>query len=93
MNVSLTPELDGFIEQKVQSGMYQSASEVVRAGLRLLKERDDDKQSRLEQLRKEIDLGYAALERGEYIEFTSSDNMVAHIAREGKRRLAERQAK
>jgi antitoxin ParD1/3/4 len=40
MNVSLTPELEKFIENEVQGGMYQTASEVVRAGLRRLK---DDK--------------------------------------------------
>ena len=43
MNVSLTPELEQFIGRKVESGMYQTASEVVREGLRLLKKRDEDR--------------------------------------------------
>ena len=38
MNVSLTPELEKFVEQEVSSGLYQTASEVVRAGLRRLKQ-------------------------------------------------------
>ena len=38
MNVSLTPELEKFVAKEVDSGLYQTASEVVRAGLRLLKE-------------------------------------------------------
>ncbi len=38
MNVSLTPELDKFVKTEVGSGLYQTASEVVRAGLRRLKE-------------------------------------------------------
>lgn len=38
MNVSLTPELEKFVEKEVSTGLYQTASEVVRAGLRLLKE-------------------------------------------------------
>jgi antitoxin ParD1/3/4 len=38
MNVSLTPELTKFVEKEVESGFYQTASEVVRAGLRRLKE-------------------------------------------------------
>ena len=38
MNISLTPELEKFIEKEVGSGLYQTASEVVRAGLRRLKE-------------------------------------------------------
>lgn len=41
MNVSLTPELEKFVNDKVKSGMYYSASEVIREGLRLLKERDE----------------------------------------------------
>ncbi len=38
MNISLTPELAKFVEKEVESGLYQTASEVVRAGLRRLKE-------------------------------------------------------
>jgi len=37
MNVSLTPELKEFVEKEVDSGLYQTASEVIRAGLRRLK--------------------------------------------------------
>jgi antitoxin ParD1/3/4 len=38
MNVSLTPELEKFVAKEVGSGLYQTASEVIRAGLRRLKE-------------------------------------------------------
>jgi antitoxin ParD1/3/4 len=41
MNVSLTPELEKFVDGKVESGLYNNASEVVREALRLLKEHDD----------------------------------------------------
>ena len=47
MNVSLTPRLDGFVEEQVSSGRYRSASEVIREGLRLLEDRD--KQTKLIQ--------------------------------------------
>ena len=40
MNVSLTPPLENYIKAKVDSGMYASASEVIRAGLRALREQD-----------------------------------------------------
>ena len=40
MNVSLTPELEKFVDDKVESGLYNNASEVIREGLRLLKEND-----------------------------------------------------
>ena len=42
MNVSLTPELEKLVNEKVRSGLYQTASEVVREALRLLKQRDDE---------------------------------------------------
>jgi antitoxin ParD1/3/4 len=42
MNVSLTPELEKLVSQKVASGMYQTASEVMRDALRLLKKRDEE---------------------------------------------------
>jgi antitoxin ParD1/3/4 len=42
MNVSLTPELEALVNEKVRSGLYHTASEVVREALRLLKQRDDE---------------------------------------------------
>jgi antitoxin ParD1/3/4 len=57
MNVSLTRELEQFITEKVKSGRYTSASEVIRDSLRLLVERDQVYQLRLEELRREIQKG------------------------------------
>lgn len=60
MNVSLTPELEQLVNEKVESGLYQTASEVVREALRLLKERDHAR----EQLRADVQTGFDALARG-----------------------------
>jgi antitoxin ParD1/3/4 len=65
MNVSLTPELEQLVHQKVKSGRYLSASEVVREGLRLLEERDRLYKARLAELQKEITLGIESSDRGE----------------------------
>ncbi|NBJ13890.1 type II toxin-antitoxin system ParD family antitoxin [Microvirga arsenatis] len=46
-NVSLTPELEALVDNKVASGRYRSASEVVRAALRLL----DERERRIEQMK------------------------------------------
>ena len=67
MNVSLTPELEELITQKVRSGRYTSASEVIREGLRLLEEQDQIRQKRLEAIREKIDRGLAQLDNGEGI--------------------------
>ena len=57
MNVSLTPPLEEFVRRKVATGMYTSASEVVREALRLLDEQDQVRSVRLEQLRADIRRG------------------------------------
>ncbi|MBI1829271.1 MAG: type II toxin-antitoxin system ParD family antitoxin [Thaumarchaeota archaeon] len=57
MNVSLTPQLELFVKKKLDSGLYYSASEVIRDGLRLLEEKDQMREMKLAELRKEIQLG------------------------------------
>lgn len=57
INVNLTPQLEEMIRQKVDSGMYNSASEVVREALRLMDERDRERAARLRQLRQDIEEG------------------------------------
>jgi len=66
MNVSLTPELESLINQKVKSGRYNSASEVVREGLRLLNTRDEEHEAKLNALRAEIQKGADSLAAGRY---------------------------
>lgn len=68
MNVSLSPELEQLIEAKVKSGMYNSASEVIRAGLRLLQEQDELRQIRLRELKREVQQGLDEIERGEVVD-------------------------
>lgn len=64
MNVSLTPELEKFVGRKVESGLYNNASEVVREGLRLLKEHDE---IRL-KWREQIERGWLQAQRGELVD-------------------------
>lgn len=65
MNVSLTQELEALVAQKVRSGLYASASEVIREALRLLQEREQMRGARLDELRKEIAVGIAQAQRGD----------------------------
>ena len=85
MNVSLTPELEEMVSQKVESGLYNSASEVIREGLRLLKEQDELKRIRQEELRREVLKGYEQAQRGE-----SQLLDVETVKAEGRKRLAGR---
>jgi len=54
INVSLTPQLEDMIRKKVASGLYNSASEVVREALRLMEEHDRIRAVKLELLRQDI---------------------------------------
>jgi len=65
MNVSLTRELEKLVNERVRSGMYSSASEVIREALRLLNEQEELRRGRLEELRKEIRIGLDQANRGE----------------------------
>jgi antitoxin ParD1/3/4 len=72
MNVSLTPEQLRFIEQKVGTGRYRTAAEVVREGMRLLMEREIDEERRQtvwrEEVRRKIDEGYEESLRGKFVD-------------------------
>jgi len=74
MNISLTPELEKFIQDKVSSGMYTSASEVVRESLRLLHSYEELQEHRVEQLNREIDVGMQQLRSGKRISAKDSYN-------------------
>jgi len=68
MNVHLTPELETLVHNKVKSGRYNSASEVVREALRLFEQRDRIRELQLREVRRKIDQGWGSLERGEGID-------------------------
>ena len=91
MNVSLTQELEQIVNKKVSSGMYQTASEVVREGLRLLVERD----RRLESLRRDVRAGFEAIQRGKYTDYdaTTIQKLADRVNARGRKRLAALQAK
>jgi antitoxin ParD1/3/4 len=64
MNVSLTPQLEDYVKQKVAAGMYNSVSEVIREALRLLEERDAIKEMKLAALRRDLQEGIDELDQG-----------------------------
>ncbi|AFY32244.1 type II toxin-antitoxin system ParD family antitoxin [Calothrix sp. PCC 7507] len=68
MSISLTPELEQFIQSQISSGKYASTEEVILAGIKLLEERERIYQGRFEELKREIALGVEQLERGERLD-------------------------
>lgn len=86
MDISLTKELEVYVSQKVESGLYHSASEVIRDGLRLMKERDELHQSKLAELREEIAIGIDQADRGQVQPF--NEETTARVKARGRKRLA-----
>ncbi len=66
MNVSLNPYFDDFINEKVKSGKYNSASEVIRAALRLLEVQEQEQKAQIEYFKNKIREG---IDSGEAVEW------------------------
>lgn len=82
MNVNLSPHLEAMVKNKVASGRYTSASEVVREALRLMEQQDQLRALQLQQLRQDIQEGLVS---GEPMPWNPEA-----IKAEGRRRLEAR---
>jgi antitoxin ParD1/3/4 len=87
MNVSLTPEMERWVQQKVSSGFYTSASEVIREALRELFYRETLESKTLGNLRDALQTGCTAADRGELQEWTPAVTEELKVLA-GKRRQA-----
>ena len=72
-NISLTAEQDAFVQEVVEAGEYQNASEAIRDALRALQLRRKEDSLRLKALRAHIKAGTDALERGEFTEVDDAE--------------------
>ena len=78
-NVVLTDHQAALVEQLVQSGRYQNASEVLREGLRMVEQRDAEDAYRLAALRKAAQVGIADLDAGRFKTFESKQGLRDHL--------------
>ena len=87
MNVSLTEELEDLVRRRVESGQYRSATEVIRAGLRLLEREEKNRETRIAAMRAKVEEGIAQAERGELL---GGEEAIARVMRRAaaKKRLA-----
>lgn len=81
MHVSLTPKLEAMVREKVESGLYNNASEVVREALRLMQEHDAIRRLKLERLRDELAKGEADLAAGRVTTLAGDDELRGFFAR------------
>ena len=85
MNVSLTPELEKWVQTKVKSGLYGSSSEVVRDALRVLHQFEEERHRRFASLRSEVQIGLEQLNAGRSKKMDSS--FVEGLKKRGRERL------
>lgn len=73
MHISLTETLEKWVREKVESGLYSNASEVIREALRERIRAERTEGESLEALRAQIDVGLQQAERGELLDWTMGD--------------------
>jgi antitoxin ParD1/3/4 len=94
-NINLTDHLDDFVSQEINAGRYRNASEVMRAGLRLLELRTREDEEKLAALQKIAADGFRQLDQGEGVELRGRRELAAYIGRLGRpeKKPAKRRAK
>lgn len=89
MEIPLKPEFESMIRERVGTGQYVTAASVVEEGLLLLelKETEDRK---LEELKREVQVGINQLSRGEYTAYESPSELVVDVETRGLERLRQK---
>ncbi len=80
-NVNLTEHYSEFVDNLIESGRYKDASEVLRAGLRLLEQSTAEDEQKLALLRNLAAEGFGQIDRGQGIELPDQKRLSAHIAK------------
>jgi antitoxin ParD1/3/4 len=88
-NVNLTEHLDQFIDAGITSGRFSNASEVVREGLRLLEQREQEDKAKIEWLRAAAKEGFDAIDRGDFIALNSMEEIEDFVREIGDEVSAE----
>lgn len=83
-NVNLTEHFERFIEDGITSGRFSNASEIVREGLRLLEQREQEDQAKLEWLRAAAQEGFDAIDRGDYVTLRSDQDIADFVRQAGE---------
>jgi antitoxin ParD1/3/4 len=87
MSFVLTADIEAMINERLQSGLYDSPTEVLREGLRLLKEYDELRRIRREELRQEVMRGVEQMRGGNYRTYDTAEELGEEIIRRGMEKL------
>lgn len=95
-NINLTEHYDRFVAGQVDAGKYKNASEVLRAGLRLLEQQTQSETERLALLRKLAAAGFRSLDQGQGLSIASEGGLrkaISEIGRRAAKRSKARETK
>lgn len=81
MHLSLTPKLEEFVKSKVNAGLYNNASEVVREALRIMREYETVRRLKLKRLKNALAKGEADLTAGRFTTIEDDDDLAEFFAR------------
>jgi antitoxin ParD1/3/4 len=84
-NINLTERYDRFVDEQITAGTYSNASEVMRAGLRLLEQQSREEREKLALLRSLAADAFGQIEQGEGIEIRSERQLAGLVGRIGRR--------
>lgn len=84
-NVNLTDHYDRFVNKKVQEGRFQDASEVLRAGLYLLEQQEQEAKQKLALLCSLAETGFAEIDQGRGITISTKGQLKGLIGDAGRR--------
>lgn len=84
MNITITGELEELINEQLKSGLFDSPNQVIREGLRLLREQNQLREIRREELRREIQKGVDAIKEGRFKTYNSADEMIEDVIGEAR---------
>jgi antitoxin ParD1/3/4 len=89
MEITLAPELEGYVEELLASGRYHTKDDVMAEALHALRERREMSEAELAELRREVQLGIDDIERGDYDEFdeTNIHELAEGVKRRGRELL------
>jgi antitoxin ParD1/3/4 len=88
VNVSITPELDAFLQSRVKSGRYQTTSEVVREALRLLERQERERDEAFYQLKTKLERGATQAENGKLLDGDEVFDELREMIKERRRSKA-----
>lgn len=88
MKISLPPEIQEFVDAKIASGAYATASEVIRDAMIEFMDADEIRQKHLERIKRELQAGLDQLERGEVVDGEEAFERVRQMSRERRRKTA-----